>query len=187
MSKKIDFIPELIKFNKRHQDYFREFYEILNKKHYSTACSVIHEFNKYFKSLSVMLKKVFSQLQSKLKQKVPVIEGSLFQTCCESVKRRVAKDIPWNCSQNNQVGFLFVVSNYSIFHISVNPERKTNPGKLCWGTEGLSIEFTISMRLIKQFSTCPCCSYELGSVSVSSAHRKIPQSPGIPLHPSSCK
>lgn len=53
------------------------------------------------------------------------------------MKRRVAKDIPWNCSQNNQVGFLFVVSNYSIFHISVNPERKTNPGKLCWGTEGL--------------------------------------------------
>lgn len=93
-----------------------------------------------------------------------MIEGSLFQTCCESVKRRVAKDIPWNCSQNNQVGFLFVVSNYSIFHISVNPERKTNPGKLCWGTEGLPIEFTISMRLIKQFSTCPCC-YRLGSAS----------------------
>lgn len=94
-----------------------------------------------------------------------MIEGSLFQTYCESVKRRVAKDIPWNCSQNNQVGFLFVVSNYSIFHISVNPERKTNPGKLCWGTEGLSTEFTISMRLIKQFSTCPCCSYRLGSAS----------------------
>lgn len=94
-----------------------------------------------------------------------MIQGPLFQTCCESVKRRVAKDIPWNCSQNNQVGFLFVVSNYSIFHISVNPERKTNPGKLCWGTEGLSIEFTIFKRLIKQFSTCPCCSYRLGSAS----------------------
>lgn len=101
-----------------------------------------------------------------------MIEGSSFQTCCESVKRRVAKDIPWNCSQNNQVGFLFVVSNYSIFHISVNPERKTNPGKLCWGTEGLSIEFTISMRLIKQFSTCPCCTTDWPVLqgTVSSAH-----------------
>lgn len=77
------------------------------------------------------------------------------------MKRRVAKDIPWNCSQNNQVGFLFVVSNYSIFHISVNPERKTNPGKLCWGTEGFIYRiYYFHEGLSSSLSTCPCCPFK---------------------------